>query len=119
MRLESGYSVTLETTGVEELKSGYAVLRTGPGVGSSAVFTRRDVNSRTILFEAGVPATKTLKEATLFADSVGDLETGLAVVDGNINRVGPAGEGLDEIPVRLYDEAFNLVEETVLEMSGG
>ena len=119
MRLESGYSVTLETTGVEELKSGYAVLRTGPGVGSNAVFTRRDVNSGTILFEAGVPATKILKEATLFANSLGNLETGLAVVDGNVNGVGPAGEGLDEIPVRLYDEAFNLVAETVLEMSGG
>ena len=119
MRLERGHSVTLETTGVEELKSGYAVLRTGPGMGANAVFTRRDVNTGTILFEAGVPATKTLKEATLFANSLADLETGLAVVDGNINGVGPAGKALDEIPVRLYDEAFNLVEETVLEMSGG
>ena len=119
MRLDPGYSITLETTGVEELKSGYAVLRTGPGIGANAVFTRRDVATGTILLEAGVPATMTLQQATVFANSLGHLETGLAVVDGNVGGAGPAGPVPDEIPVRLYDEAFNLVDETVLEMSGG
>ncbi len=119
MRLDSGHSVTLETTGVEELKSGYAVLITGEGIGANAVFTRRDVATGTILLEAGVPATMTLQQATVFANSLGNLETGLAVVDGNVGGDAPAGEGLDQIPVRLYDESFNLVDETILEMSGG
>ncbi len=119
MRLDSGRSVTLETTGVEELKSGYAVLITGEGIGANAVFTRRDVATGTILLEAGVPATMTLQQATVFANSLGNLETGLAVVDGNVGGDAPAGEGPDQIPVRLYDESFNLVDETILEMSGG
>jgi hypothetical protein len=70
----------------------------GDGVGGTAVFTRVDGSTGAVLYEAGVPASTSLSEFTIFLDSLDNKNTGLAIVN-----TGPAAENPASIPADVFD----------------
>ena len=102
--LGPGEAFSAETVGVDPLQVGYArVTSTDMSVGGTAVFTQSDVNTQEIIYEAGVPATETLLSSfTLFMDSLGSKDTGLAIVN-------PPG-GMDaNVTMGLFNKLFTTV----------
>lgn len=97
--LQLGYLVAKvireSTSTMEEGSSG--------DVGGTAVFTRTEPGNNVVLFEAGVPATRTLRDFTVFLDSLGVKDTGLAIVN-------PLDEGgsssAANVTLRAWDKAF-------------
>ena len=130
-RLDPGATWSLRTSGTGGIQAGYARIRGGEGVGVTGIFTRQDVPTGTILYQAGVPASEWLTEATLFVDSLGDLETGLAIVNVSDRQDFPAGLqppiGTTAVPagrpgemlLKLFDQQFTLLGETILELEAG
>ena len=114
--LNPGESVSAQSEGTGEIQAGYAEILAGLGVGGTAVFSRSDAASGTLLYEAGVPATQPLTDFTLFVDSLGDRETGLAVAFPTAGQ-----EALDpaELTLRLYDNEFNQLASTNAELLPG
>ena len=127
--LGPGETWNLTTSGTGAIEAGYARIRGGASIGVTGIFTRRDVPTGTILYQAGVPASEWLQEATLFVDSLGDLETGLAIVNVVDRQVFPseqtfrAGSSPTGLPgemfFKLFDPEFTLLGETVLELGAG
>ncbi len=130
-RLDPGETWNVRTSGTGEIEDGYARIRGGEGIGVTGIFTRQDLPSGTILYQAGVPASEWLNEATLFVDSLGDLETGLAIVnvvnrqDFPLGQQFPIGRGSTpmglpgELFLKLFDQQFTQLGETVLELEAG
>ncbi len=128
-RLDPGETWHLNTSGTGEIEAGYARIRSGAGIGVTGIFTRQDVETGTILYQAGVPASEWLNEATLFVDSLGDLETGLAIVNVAdrqpfpTERRFPEGRSPKGIPgkmlLRLFDQQFTQLGEIDLELAAG
>ncbi len=128
-RLDPGETWSLSTSGSGGIEAGYARIRSGEGIGVTGIFTRQDLASGTILYQAGVPASEWLNEATLFVDSVGDLETGLAIVNVVDRQEFPSQQRFPlvqapagrpgEMFLKLRDQEFNLLGETVLELGAG
>ncbi len=111
--LAKGGSLSVPTSGAGTLQVGYARLTAGAGVGGTAVFTRIDAPTGVILYEAGVPAVTTLSNFSLFLDSLGVKNTGLALVNPPASEA-PAGEGgsLATVVLSLLDLAFNQIATT-------
>ncbi len=128
-RLGPGETWNLKTSGAGGIEAGYARIRSGSGIGVTGIFTRQDVSSGTILYQAGVPASQWLQEATLFVDSLGDLETGLAIVNVVGRQDFPSGQTFPagtvpagrpgEMFLKLFDQEFTQLGETVLELAAG
>ncbi len=130
-RLDPGETWHLSTSGKGEIEAGYARIRGGEDLGVTGIFTRQDVPTGTILYQAGVPASEWLTEATLFVDSLGDLETGLAIVNVSNRQDFPLGlsvrSGTESAPagrpgamlLQLFDQEFTLLGETTLELEAG
>ncbi len=117
--LAPGQSTTFRTTGQGDIGSGYARLESGANIGGTGIFTRRETASGKVLYQAGVPLSTGMETATLLVDSLGDLETGLAMVNVADLGLGPAGGKGPEVLLRLFDQAFNLVDETTRPLSPG
>ena len=117
--LGPGESATFKTAGLGDIRSGYARLESGPNIGGTGIFTRTDGPSGTALYQAGVPLSEGLDVATLFVDSLGDLATGVALVNIEEAGPGPAGDGVPEVSFDLYDQEFNLVEQTTRPLAAG
>ncbi len=117
--LSAGASVSVQTPGTGGIIVGYARITAPPGasVGGTAVFTRTDIPSGTILYEAGVPAARDLNDFTIFVDTIGDRNTGLAVVNTDRSAI-PATSG-NEVQMRLFDLGFNEIATTVVPLPGG
>lgn len=115
--LAAGQSVFARTTGTSSpVQVGYARLTAQSGVGATAVFSGTDIASGVLLFEAGVPASSPLSEMSLFLDSKGSQNTGLALVA----PADPAPSGGDlSVTVRLLDDQMNVVGTSQFEMAPG
>lgn len=113
--LGRGQSISVQSPGTGTLKVGYARLSAGPDVAGNAIFTRLDAASGVLLYQSGVPATKPASDFSLFLDSLGNKDTGLALVhppaQPAASGVGPSAA----IVLRLYDKAFNLIGEEALD----
>ncbi len=77
----------------------------------TGIFTRRHGPSGTVLYQAGIPASSGagVRSATLFVDTLGDLETGVAMV----NPIDPSEFIRDaDLTLTLYDAEFNQIDQT-------
>jgi hypothetical protein len=85
-------------------------------VGGVVVFQRTDLPTGISLYEAGVPASKELTKFSLFVDSLGVRDTGVAIVyPSQDGEDAPAQSADANITVRLYDQQSQLVGETNLD----
>lgn len=73
-------------------------------VGGTAVFTRTQPANQVILYEAGVPATRTLRDFTVFLDSLGVKDTGLAIVNPREDDGSPSSPAV--LTLRVWDKSF-------------
>lgn len=122
--LPQGGSVSLQTSGTGTIGAGYARV-TDPRnsmnslLGGTAVFTRSEVDTGILLYEAGVPATSSLSTFTLFVDTLGNLDTGLALVNVQ-NSLAAAGQAQEpEISLSLRDTDFQDIANTVIHLAAG
>ena len=119
--LSPGETWRVATSGEGEIQAGYARIRGGDHIGITGIFTRRHAPTGTVLYQAGVPAAEPVGSATLFVDSTGSLETGLAMVNAGGAAAPahtPAG-GPAQILLRLYNNQFQLLAQTAVELARG
>ncbi len=110
----AGHSLTLRLAGVDQgLQTGYARVLAPPTVSGAAVFRGLDTSSGLPLYEAAVAWVRPQPKLTLPVDSLGDYDTGLALV------YPPGAGGTAEVELRLYDQEFQLLGETGLELDPG
>ena len=114
--LRRGESTFLRTSGIGPLRAGYARLIAGSQVGGVILFSGSDAATGHVLYETGVPATSTLDQFSLFLDSLGDKDTGLALVypDDDVPEAGQGSEA--QLVLRLYDTSFNLLAEASISL---
>lgn len=131
--LKLGETFSTETTGTGTLQVGYACVTDATGVqaGSSvvgtAVFTRADVPSGVTLYTAAVPASGSVTDFSVFVDTVGSKNTGLAILNPpSMNSLTttlgrePAGQdNLARVALKIYDKSFDLLDETIVELPEG
>ncbi len=119
--LSPGQALSLETVGLENLKVGYARFTAGPSVGATAVFNSSDTPTGVNLYAAGVPAiSRPLRRFSLFLDSLGVKDTGLAMVRVGQNRDSALPQGdLDNVTLRLLDTDFQAIATTSFSLSEG
>lgn len=119
--LESGQALTAQTPGLGALTLGYARLQAPSGVGGTAVFTGIDQKTDTVLFEAGVPVTPTFLNFTIAVDSIGPLDTGVAIVNPSSNAEEAAAGLLpaSDVLLTLFDEAFTEIASTTVALAPG
>ncbi len=118
--LEEGESISAQSAGTEAIQAGYAEVIARPPVGGTAVFSRRDATTDTLLYEAGVPASDPLTDFTVYVDTVGIRETGLAIAyPSSGSSTSPAGAADANLILRLYDAGFNLLETANLSLAPG
>ena len=99
VNLKRRESVSLQTPGTDPIKSGYAIVSSGPQVTGTVVFSFYD--NGVCMYESGVPATQAMYDCSLFFD--GDeagRDVGLALV--NVSDDADA-----KITLRLLDTEFN------------
>ena len=106
--LRKGESISLTTPGTGELKVGYLRAIATEEVGLATIFERTDSLSGLSMYETGVPCAMMLNDFSIIVDSLGDRDTGLAVVypKGNAPPYPNAN-----LRFRLYDQQFNLIGE--------
>ncbi len=115
--LQRGAAFSARTPGTGPLRVGYARLTTENGVGGTAVFTRIHAPTGTVLYEAGVPASRSLTSFSLFLDAGGPLNTGLAVVNPPGTPASPGAEA--NVLLRLHDLGFNEIATTNVPLEEG
>ncbi len=102
--LKEGGITTLRTSGSGPLRAGYVRIRSGAGVSGILVLSQIDSATGVVISEAGVPPARPLRDFSIFVDSLGDRDTGLALVY-------PTGENANnQLTLRLYDTDFNLID---------
>jgi len=111
--LARGASLELKTTGDGNLQVGYARISGGVGLSGTAVFEEKDAITGITLTEAGVPAAEPLTGFTVFVDTVGSRNTGLAL----INPV--ASGGAAHLTLRLYSKSFVLLRTVSVDLAEG
>ena len=117
--LRRGESAFLRTSGIDTLRAGYARLVAGSQVGGVILFSGSDAATGEVLYETGVPMTSTLDRFSLFLDSLGEKDTGLALVypDGDSPEVDQDSEA--EVILSLYDTSFNLLALATVSLARG
>lgn len=114
LNLDAGHSLTLRLvppTG--KLQTGYAQVVAPEAVSGIAVFRGLDSASGVPLYEASVAWVRPHPQLTLPVDSLGNYDTGLALVY-------PPGTGNGvSVALHLYDQQFQLVGETQLDLNPG
>ncbi len=103
--IQRGTPLILETAGIGALSVGYARVSTGEGITGTAVFTGGRARTGTTYYEAAVPLTTVLKDFTVVVNTLGDFQTGLAMVNPDPQGTGEAAQ----IVMRLYDQNFQLL----------
>ncbi len=117
LTLAAGASLVLETPGTGTIQLGYARLEAPSSVGSTAVFTGIDPATGTPLFEAGVPATAPSEQFTILVDSLGNRDTGLAIVRPTVSSAQSAPS--DPITLRLVGLDGQVLGTAPLELAPG
>ncbi|HSR50405.1 MAG TPA: PQQ-dependent sugar dehydrogenase [Acidobacteriota bacterium] len=106
---------------------GSARLVASPSVEAVLVFRRSDAERDVILYEAGIPATRPLREATVFVDSLGARQTGIAVLNPP-EIIPPQGDDFlipqvpalsAEVRLELRTLDFQLLAETSFTLADG
>jgi hypothetical protein len=106
--MRSGEARSFETPGAGPLVVAFARLRIGEAVEAVAVFTRFDRQSGRVFYRTGVPATPPCFALSIAVDSLGDADTGIAIV----NKTEPNVATAANLELRLYDRQFQLLAET-------
>jgi len=119
--LAPGQALSLQTAGLQDLQVGYARFLARPSVGATSVFTSSNTSTGATLYDAGVPSiTRSLRKFSIFLDSLGVRDTGLAMV-----RARQSGNGIvtrrtaDNGRLRLFDTASNPIATTTLLLPEG
>jgi len=115
--LQSGQALQMETPGKGSLRTGYAFFDAEAAVGATAVFAGSDVTRGIRLFEAGVPATAPIDKFTVFVDSRGSGNTGIAFLRPGADAVSETGEG--SVGLRLLSDTAQQIAETELTLAAG
>ncbi len=106
--LARGAAFSAQTAGEGPVRVGYARVTTSSGVGGTAVFTRTDIATGVVLYEAGVPASPALSgPVSLFVDSLNNKDTGLALVVAGPENLNPSGN--TEVNLDLFDRDGNQI----------
>jgi beta-glucanase (GH16 family) len=103
---------------VGKLQVGYARFIAPPRVDGTAVFSGIDTGSGTVLFEAGVPSASALQEFSLFLDSLGEMNTGLALVAPNSQNGATQTEG-SNVRITLFDTQHSEIGSTEITLNPG
>ena len=117
LSLPKGGGTYLQSQADPDLRVGYARITAGPGVDGTAIFTRIDITPNVVLYEAGVPSTRAAGDFVFLLDSLGDNDTGIALVN--------ASEGLSDEPdpakieLTLRDADGNLIGTSSLDLARG
>lgn len=117
LSLPNGGGAYLQSQADPDLRVGYARITAGPGVDGTAIFTRIDITPNVVLYEAGVPSTRAAGDFVFLLDSLGDNDTGIALVN--------ASEGLSDEPdpakieLTLRDADGNLIGTSSLDLARG
>ena len=120
VELGAGESFSTQTPGADPIQVGYAQVIAAEGVGGTAVFSRADAATGTLLYEAGVAASEPLTDFSLFVDTMGDRDTGLALAFPDVVRGDSAAQtGDTQVTLRLYDKSFNLIATAALQLAPG
>ncbi len=118
--LEKGGASYLQSPADPGLRVGYAKITAGPGVDGTAIFNRIDTLQTpqpVVLYEAGVPATRAAGDFVFLLDSLGDNDTGLALVNASEGLSGD--EDPATISLTLRDSDSFLIGESTLELARG
>lgn len=130
--LAEGGTFTVQSDGSGDardssLQTGYARLVALPSVETVLVFRRSDARQEVILYEAGIPATRSLQEATLFVDSLGGRQTGVAILNPP-EVIASQGDSFStpqvpslaaEVSLELRGLDFQLLAQTTLALADG
>lgn len=111
--LEPGQTVSARTTASSALQNGYIRLTAPETVDGNVVFAGTDTQSDVLLFEAGVPLAAPVQEWTVLVDSLGDRNTGIAVV------CPPEAAQDATLTFKLFDSGHQLVGTAERELSPG
>ncbi len=114
--LRQGQVISIVTPGEGLLTTGYARLSAPASVAGTVIYTGIDVQSNTVLFEAGVPATYLRRQFTVLLDSVGDRNSGLALV---VSPPLATGNGFSTIHATLFDQEGQLVASEDIKLKAG
>ncbi len=108
--LKRGESFSAQTAAATALRSGYARVTAGTGIGGTAVYSYAEKSLT--MFEAGAPAAATFNRSTLFVNSGSESRaTALALVN--------AGAQTAHTTLHLYDATFNhLADKSVSSILG-
>ena len=119
--LGPGQALSLQTAGLQALQVGYARFWARPSVGATAVFTSSNTSTGATLYDAGVPSiTRPLRKFTIFLDSLGVRDTGLAMVRTRQSDNSTITRGAaDNVRLSLFDTAFNPIATTTLFLTEG
>lgn len=115
-QMARGESLSLQTPGTDAIRVGYARIRSLGQVGATAVLTRSLPASGTVLYETGVAAVNPVSDFSVALDSLGNNDTGLAIVNPS---EGPAPAQSARITLRLYDSDANLITTRPLDLPPG
>ncbi|MFQ5740227.1 MAG: hypothetical protein ACE5JX_14570, partial [Acidobacteriota bacterium] len=117
--LAKGASIALETAGTGAIAVGYArvTVATNGDVGGTAVFTRAD--DGVVLYEAGVPAVKELNDFTIFVDTVGTRNTGLALVNVADGQGASPSQADREVTLNLFGTDATSIATTNVPLGPG
>lgn len=119
-QLPRGQQIVTTTQGSDAFEVGYARVTAGPGVRGTAILRGADTANGVTLFEAGVPSADLHQDFSVVLDSEQFFDTGLALLYPPLGGTTDIAQTTSATAVmRLYDEAFNLVGETSLELSRG
>ncbi len=111
--LAQGQTVSARTIASPELKTGYICLTAPDTVDGNAVFAGTYTQGDVLLFEAGVPLVAPVRQLTVLVDSLGDRNTGLAVV------CPPDAAEAASLTFNLFDSDHQLVGSAEQDLSPG
>ncbi len=117
--LGRGAAGSFRTKGTGDLVVGYAKVTAGQGVGGTALFTRSD--GGVVVYEAGVPSAQPIREFSVFLDSRGKRDTGLAIVYPPQESGGndAAQVVTASVTLRVYSKTLDFVGETTFTLEPG
>ncbi len=118
-RLEPGESFSGTSSGSGDLLVGYAVVRKGPDIGGIGIFAQSDSAAGQGLFRTGVPLVRPLAAATVFIDTRGFRDTGIALVHPRTSGPSAQGSSPAVATLRLLDRDGNLLATRQIELAAG